>query len=297
MRDQSTDLPAAVGRYSEAWRAEAVRLANEVGTYQAAKRLGIGYNTLRRWADPEFREGEYLAGRSHKRKPCEECGKLTNVYGRKHPEYGLVCRSCLATAMADDKRGYRAKDIQRMYLVDLMSTTEIAAQTGTAQSAIAALLVRNGVTLRDRRHGQALRPGGKPEQGKVDPDEITRLIAQGMPVTKIAVELACSVPTVKYHLSRLYAQAAVRDVTRSREPAHPPAIPPAADANTETNVGRDSTKLTDRIAELSDRKLSTKQLALAQFLVSHRYVTTPAEAVHIVDGIRAFNQERSRLRR
>lgn len=200
--------PVSVGRhrqpaYTTAERERAIGLAAEIGAYKASKQLGVGYNTLRRWIDPEFRDQQYAEARARKRQPCERCGHQANRYSRKHPEVGLLCRSCLATALADQRRGYTVADLARMYQDEAMSTTEIAAQTGQTQSAVYALLRRHGVMLRTRQRGIQLRPGGAPEHGKIDPNEIQELLLSGMSVPKIAAEIACSTSTVKYHLRLL----------------------------------------------------------------------------------------------
>lgn len=192
--------------YDDKFKAEAVELAQQIGAYQAAKRLGVGYNTLRRWVDPAFRESEYAAQRTRKRVPCENfevCGNMTNVYSRKHPQYGMLCRSCLATAMADAERGFTPESMRKMHWEENMSTSEIAAVTGQSQSAVHALMSRHGIPIRSRAEGIALRPGGMPEHGKVDIEELKRLEKQGLSIPKIAAELAVSPSTVQYHLDKL----------------------------------------------------------------------------------------------
>ena len=46
--------PAPGKGYTPEQRDQAIRLAAEIGRSRAAKQLGIGYLTLRRWTDPEF---------------------------------------------------------------------------------------------------------------------------------------------------------------------------------------------------------------------------------------------------
>lgn len=199
MRDTQDQRPHQPP-YSAEQRREATRLAGEIGAYKAAQQLGIGYTTLRRWTEPAFCFADLAANRARKRRPCERCGETANFYSRRQAHLGLLCRSCLATALADRRRGYTVADLVQMYCVAELSTNEIAAQTGQSQSAIYGLLRRHGVRMRTRRQGVALRPGGAPEHGKVDPTEIEELFLSGMAIPKIASEVACSTSTVKHHL-------------------------------------------------------------------------------------------------
>jgi hypothetical protein len=284
MPSQASDGRHRQPVYTMAERQRAIGLAAEIGAHQASKQLGVGYNTLRRWIDPEFREQQYAEGRARKRQPCERCGHQTNLYSRKHPELGLLCRSCLATALADRRRGYTVADLARMYQDEGMSTNEIAAVTGQTQSGIHALLRRHGVTTRTRQQGIALRPGGSPEHDKIDPREARHLARQGMPPTKRASTLACSVSTVMHHLQQAPTTAyqptqAPAAVAQPGE-APPPYWNPADD---------DLEQLHQDIQDFSDRKLSAKQQGLGVFLVTHRYVRTAAHAVQVLDGIREFN--------
>jgi hypothetical protein len=195
--------PPPGGAYTPDQRARAIQRGKEVGPWRAAKELGIGYLSLRRWINPEYREQERRGERRRRRAPCEQCDRPTNVYGRKHPEFGLLCRSCLATALADQRRGWTTDELVDMYLTRKMSTTEIAAMTGSTQSAVYALLARRGVAFRSGADAVKLHPGGQPEHGKVDPEEVRRLHAGGMSVTRIASEIACSTSAVSYHLRKL----------------------------------------------------------------------------------------------
>ncbi len=271
--------------YNTAERQRAIRLAAEIGAHKASKQLGIGYNTLRRWIDPEFREQQYAEGRARKRQPCERCGHPANVHSRKHLQLGLLCRGCLATALADQRRGYTVADIARMYQDEGMSTNEIAAVTGQTQSGIHALLTRHGVATRTRQQGVALRPGGSPEHGKIDPREARRLAQQGMPPTKIASTLACSVSAVMYHLQ----QSPTTAYQSTRKPAAATVQPGEAPLPYWNPADDDLDQLHQDIQDFSDRKLSAKQQRLGVFLVTHRYVRTAAHAVQVLDGIREFN--------
>jgi ribosomal protein S14 len=195
--------PAPGKGYTQEQREHAITLAAEIGRSRAANRLGIGYLTLRRWTDAAFVEAEREEKHQTRRAPCEQCGRLTNVYGRKHLEFGLLCRSCLATRLADQKRGWSSDELVDMYQHQLMSTNEIAAMTGATQSGVDALLRRNGVTLRSIQEAIRLHPGGQREHGKVDPNEIKQLYLAGMSRVRIAAEVACSVGNVDYHLTKL----------------------------------------------------------------------------------------------
>jgi transposase len=195
--------PPPGGAYTPEQRDQALRLAEEVGPWRAAKQLGIGYLTVRRWIDPEYREQERRGDRRRRRAPCERCNRPTNVYGRQHPEFGLLCRSCLATALADQRRGWTTDELVDMYESQLMSTTEIASMTGSTQSAVYAVLARRGVAFRSGADAVKLHPGGQPEHGKVDPEEIRELYEHGLSVTRIASEIACSTSAVLYHLKKL----------------------------------------------------------------------------------------------
>ena len=37
------------------------------------------------------------------------------IYGRKHPEHGLLCHPCLTTALADQRRRWTAHEMTVMY--------------------------------------------------------------------------------------------------------------------------------------------------------------------------------------
>jgi hypothetical protein len=189
--------------YTPEQRARAVQRAEQVGPWRAAKELGIGYLSVRRWMSPDYREQERLGERQRRRAACERCGRLANVYGRKHPEFGLLCRGCLATALADQRRGWTTDELVDMYENRQMSTTEVAAMTGSTQSAVYALLARRGVQFRSGAESVKLHPGGQPEHGKVDPEEIRELYRSGVSVTRIASEVACSTSAVLYHLKKL----------------------------------------------------------------------------------------------
>jgi DNA-binding CsgD family transcriptional regulator len=196
--------PPPGAAYTEEQRAQAIERAREIGPYRAAKELGLGPNTIRRWIDPGFLEQERDGKRRRRRLvPCIRCGTPTNPRGRKHPEFGSLCRRCLAGAIADRRRGVTVEEMERMYLDDRMSTNEIAALTGLSQTAVHGALTRYGTPMRPLREAIALHPGGQREHGKVDPNEIQRLYVAGMSTTKIAAEVACSTATVLYHLDRM----------------------------------------------------------------------------------------------
>ena len=194
--------PAPGKGYTPEQRDQAIRLAAEIGRSKAAKQLGIGYLTLRRWTDPEFLSAERAEKKVRRRAPCIQCGRITNIYGRKHPELGLLCHPCLITTLADQRRGWTAQEMTAMYNDEQMSTNEIAAITGLAQSGVHAILVRHGVQMRTVKDAIALHPGGQREHGKVDPEEIRQLYLAGISTTKIAAEVACSRGTVQYHLAK-----------------------------------------------------------------------------------------------
>jgi hypothetical protein len=195
--------PAPGRGYTPEQRDQAIRLAAEIGRSRAAKQLGIGYLTLRRWTDPEFLDKERAEKKDRRRAPCIQCGRITNIHGRKYPELGLLCHPCLSTRLADQRRGWTAEEMTVMYNDERMSTNEIAAMTGLSQSGVYAVLRRHGVQMRTVHEGIALHPGGPQEHGKVDPEEIRQLSLAGMSVTKIATEVACSRGTVLYHLDRM----------------------------------------------------------------------------------------------
>lgn len=196
--------PPLPGRaYTPAQRDQAIRLAAEIGRSKAAKQLGIGYLTLRRWTDPQFLDQERAEKKARRRAPCIKCGRITNIYGRKHPELGLLCHPCLTTTLADQRRGWTADEMIAMYNDEQMSTNEIAAITGRSQSGVHAILQRHGVQMRSVQDAIALHPGGQREHGKVSPEEIRQLYLAGTSITKIATEVACSRGTVQYHLTKL----------------------------------------------------------------------------------------------
>ena len=195
--------PAPGKGYTPEQRDQAIRLAAEIGRSRAAKQLGIGYLTLRRWTDPEFLNAERVEKKARRRAPCVRCGRITNIHGRKHPELGLLCRPCLATRLADQRRGWTAEEMKAMYTEQLMSTNEISAMTGLSQSGVHAILIRHGVQMRTVQDAIALHPGGPREHGKVDREEIRQLYLAGASTTKIATEVACSRGTVLYHLTKL----------------------------------------------------------------------------------------------
>jgi transposase-like protein len=195
--------PSAGKTYPPDVREKALRLASEVGAHQAAKQLGIAYNTIRRWRDPGFRASEALINHRRRRAPCQQCARQTNIHGRRHPEQGLLCRSCLATRLADQRRGWTADQLAEMYRDQLMSTNEISAISGLTQSGVHALLKRHGVHFRTVHEAIKLHPGGQQEHGKADPSEIRDLYLSGLSIPKIATEIACSAGTVHYHLDKL----------------------------------------------------------------------------------------------
>jgi hypothetical protein len=141
--------------------------------------------------------------KARRRGPGVRCGRITNVYGRKQPELGLLCQPCLITTLADQRRGWTADEMIVMYRDEQMSTNEIAAITGLSQSGVHAIVVRRGVQMRSVQDAIALHSGGQREHGKVDREEIGQLYPAGTSITKIATEVACSRGTVQYHLTKL----------------------------------------------------------------------------------------------
>ena len=73
--------------------------------------------------------------------------RTASIYGRKQPELGLHCHTCLTPALADQRRRWTAHEMTVMYSDEQMSTNEIAAITGLSQSGVHAILLRRDVQM------------------------------------------------------------------------------------------------------------------------------------------------------
>lgn len=189
--------------HSDAFKVETLKLAEEIGPQRAAKQQGVSYNTVRRWRDPAFKEREAAGSRVRKSVPCRQCGRQATRYGRKRPEHEGLCRSCINTMMADEDRGSTVAEMRDMYLVEKLSTNQIATRTHRSQSSVHALLVDNGVPMRTAAESIALGKAQAKLRDPIDTDDIMALRQQGLSVNAIASRLGHSVGAVQYWLGKL----------------------------------------------------------------------------------------------
>ncbi len=171
---------------SHAFRSAVVARAIVVGDEQAAREFQLQVGVVKRWRMRTTRS----AGQPPQA-PTQEADKSVSEAG--------AARERHATAFDADTPSYTVHELAALYTDAGLSTTQLAALTGRAQSGISALLRRHGVQMRSVREGVALRRGGSAMHGRVPPTIIVNLLDRGMSITGIAATLGVSASTVQWH--------------------------------------------------------------------------------------------------